>query len=110
MGLSLQYGVAEYKIKNFNNLDNDDIYYRRELRIPNPMTNYSVEHTLEDEAEAVKKSKIHFFKQSVLKPDDQSDKVARYYLEEGDWDHYASEKLYNEDIEWEKKHNKLKEH
>lgn len=35
-GLSLQYNVSAKKIKNFNNLTSDDIYYLKELIIPDP--------------------------------------------------------------------------
>ena len=37
-GISLQYDVSIQKIKAYNNLHSDDIYYLKEIRIPNPQT------------------------------------------------------------------------
>lgn len=36
LGLSLQYNVSEQRIKAHNNLNSDEIYYLKEIRIPNP--------------------------------------------------------------------------
>lgn len=35
-GLSLQYNVSEREIRLFNGLTTNDIYYLKELKIPNP--------------------------------------------------------------------------
>jgi len=35
-GLALQYNVSAREIKVFNGLTTDDIYYLKELKIPNP--------------------------------------------------------------------------
>jgi len=35
-GLALQYSVSAREIKIFNGLTTDDIYYLKELKIPNP--------------------------------------------------------------------------
>lgn len=37
-GLSIQYGVPPFAIKKFNNLDSDNFYYLKEIKIPNPST------------------------------------------------------------------------
>lgn len=35
-GLALQYNVSEREIRLFNGLTTNDIYYLKELKIPNP--------------------------------------------------------------------------
>lgn len=35
-GLSLQYNVSKREIKVFNDLTGDDIYYLKNIKIPNP--------------------------------------------------------------------------
>ena len=107
IGLSIQYGVPENKIRAYNNLQNDEIYYKKEIKIPNPQTNFGVEHTQMDYEEMIKHQKIQYFKLSVLKPQDSSDKVSRYYLEEAEWDSEKAEKLYREDLEWEAEQKKM---
>ena len=36
MGLSIGYGVSEMKIKSFNKLDSNEIYFLKEIKIPEP--------------------------------------------------------------------------
>lgn len=40
-GLSLQYGVSKVAIRNYNNLVDDNIYYLKTLKIPNPSKSFS---------------------------------------------------------------------
>lgn len=48
MSLSIKYGVAASKIKVFNKLDSNEIYFLKEIKIPEPKTNVYIEQNVED--------------------------------------------------------------
>jgi len=54
-GLSLQYNVSAREIKIFNGLTTDDIYYMKEIKIPNPDLDNIHESTVEFDEEAMRK-------------------------------------------------------
>jgi hypothetical protein len=72
----VQYGVPENKIKAFNKLYNDDIYYRKEILIPEPQTDYGVEYDASKDEDARRKLKIEYFKNTILRQEDRTDGVA----------------------------------
>ncbi len=60
MGLSLHYDVPEFKIRNFNNLDSEEIYFLNEIKIPDPSALAPNRDEALDE-EGQKKLKISYF-------------------------------------------------
>ena len=100
-GLSLQYNIPTSKIKSWNNLTSDEIYFCKTLIIPDPCEPIS-KIDPEDYEELRRKSMIHSFR-NQMEINDRDDKTAVYYLSEGDWDMKKAFKIYKEDLEWEKK-------
>ena len=52
VGLSLQYDVPTHKIKVHNNLHSDEIYYLKQIIIPNPQSISSHIFSKEDEIQS----------------------------------------------------------
>lgn len=105
-GLSLQYGVSVGRIKQRNNLTSNDIYFLKEIVIPDPTSN--IEGQYIDPAELLRLKQefaINGF-MNELQKEDRSYKIARYYLELADWDIYKATVEYNEDVEWERNQSK----
>ena len=98
-GLSLTYDVPIGKIRQRNNIESDSIYYLKEIVIPNPK--YQRSYT-EEEQQYIKMEDFMMHMSFAEK----SNKTARFYLDENDWDVEKAVKNYREDLEWEKKHNK----
>jgi LysM repeat protein len=99
-GLMLQYGVSKTAIKKYNNLQSDDIYYLKELKIPNPTTDFTSAPLSEAEIEEIRKQTLlDSFKAQVPK-DDRN--LAKLYMEEAEYDVEQALKLYKEDLDWEK--------
>eukprot|EP00331_Platyophrya_macrostoma_P011046 CAMPEP_0176407980 /NCGR_PEP_ID=MMETSP0127-20121128/1699_1 /TAXON_ID=938130 /ORGANISM="Platyophrya macrostoma, Strain WH" /LENGTH=118 /DNA_ID=CAMNT_0017787219 /DNA_START=382 /DNA_END=738 /DNA_ORIENTATION=- len=100
-GLSLQYGVSKIAIRNFNNLVDDNIYYMKSLKIPNPSSteSYTAEYDPEELERLKKQEKLKTFEMMIDKEDK---KAAKYYLEENDWDVSKAFKNYEAEIAFEK--------
>lgn len=103
-GISVQYDVPEQKIKAYNNLDTDEIYYRKELKIPNPrVTNNSPpEQTDEQSQKVIELQKIHYFKTNYLEKEDAKDSVAKYYLSSCNWEIDKAGEMYKQDLQYDK--------
>lgn len=99
-GLSLQYGVSVGRIKQRNNLHSNDIYFLKELVIPDPTCNVEGQHI--DPAELLRLKQEYAINgfMNELQNEDRSYKVARYYLEQADWDIYKAAAEYADDIQW----------
>jgi len=104
-GLALQYSVSAREIKIFNGLTTDDIYYLKELKIPNPdLQNL---HTVSEEVNAEeyrRQQKLHTMRM-VMEKDDH--KAAKFYLEDNNWDVNKAIDNYKSDLEFEKKYQKV---
>ncbi|KRX06960.1 hypothetical protein PPERSA_07123 [Pseudocohnilembus persalinus] len=105
IGLSIRYDVSEHKIKMFNDLDGEEIWFKKTLNIPNPQTNV-VGDSNQDLEEVIKQQQISQFKFHVLDEKDKSEKMAKFYLEDHNWDIQMAAKAYREDVEWEKQQQK----
>ncbi|KAL4429915.1 hypothetical protein ABPG74_000281 [Tetrahymena malaccensis] len=109
LGISIQYQVSEHRIKVANDLHSDEIYYKKELKIPNPQAN-NLSNLQIDPIKAQQDQLVFFFKTKILKGKDQQTKVARIYLEAADWDINQAEQDYKEDLEAEQKDKKNKKY
>ncbi|EWS72356.1 LysM domain protein (macronuclear) [Tetrahymena thermophila SB210] len=109
LGISIQYQVSEHRIKVANDLHSDEIYYKKELKIPNPKAN-NLSNLEIDPVKAREDQLIFFFKHKILQGKDQQTRVARIYLEAADWDINQAQQDYNEDLEAEQKDKKNKKY
>ncbi|KAL4474727.1 hypothetical protein ABPG72_002320 [Tetrahymena utriculariae] len=109
LGISIQYQVSEHRIKVANDLHSDEIYFKKELKIPNPKAN-NLSNIEIDPIKAQQDQLIFFFKNKILKGKDQQTKVAKIYLEAADWDINQAEQDYKEDFEAEQKDKKNKKY
>ena len=97
-GLSLTYDVSIGQIKARNNIESDSIYYLKEIVIPNPryQKNYTEE---EQEFMKIEEFLCH------MSYNERSNKTAKFYLSENNWNVEEAVKNYREDLEWEKKNS-----
>jgi hypothetical protein len=103
-GLALQYNVSEREIRIFNGLTTNDIYYLKELKIPDPdLENLHMTDSDYDIEEFRKRQKIHTI-QKLMDPKDV--KAAQFYLDENGWDVNRAFDNYKQDIEFEKNYQK----
>jgi len=101
-GLSLQYNVSAREIKIFNGLTTDDIYYMKEIKIPNPDLDNLHETTVEfDEAALRKQQKLKAMR-GLMEKDDH--KAAQFYLDENNWEVDIAYQNYKQDLEFEKRY------
>jgi len=104
-GLMLQYGVSKGAIKKYNQLEGDDIYYLKQIKIPNPTTDYNAPDLTAEEIENLRKEQLHeSFRMQVPKEDR---KLSKMYMEEANYVVDEALRLYKEDLEWEKTTGKL---
>ena len=94
--------MAIGQIRHRNNIESDSIYYLKEIIIPNPK--YQRSYT-EEEQEYLKLEEFLTYMTGL----ERSEKTARFYLSENDWNVEKAVAEYRADLEWEKKNNiKLK--
>ncbi|CAD8171173.1 unnamed protein product [Paramecium pentaurelia] len=98
-GLELQYGVPACRIRTYNNLQTNDIFYLKKLLIPNPTSDYKKQDI--DIEKYMQELKIGLFLDQVCQPEDKSRKVAIFYLDMNNWSYQKAALEYIEDYKFE---------
>ncbi|KAM3147563.1 LysM and putative peptidoglycan-binding domain-containing protein 1 [Paramecium bursaria] len=104
-GLALQYGVPACKIRNYNHLNTNDIFYLKSIEIPDPMSDHQKQETI-DKDKFLRELKIQEFVSKILKAEDKSSKVATFYLDMANWNMRQAIIEYLQDYEFEQKAQK----
>eukprot|EP01016_Furgasonia_blochmanni_P038506 TRINITY_DN4666_c0_g3_i1.p1 TRINITY_DN4666_c0_g3~~TRINITY_DN4666_c0_g3_i1.p1 ORF type:complete len:249 (-),score=65.10 TRINITY_DN4666_c0_g3_i1:293-1039(-) len=105
-GICLQYNVTPDQVRKANNLYNNDVYYRKELVIPNPKSNHALE---QDEAELERIRRKHILNHFIdaMDPTERSEKTAKYYLESHNYDLTLAMREYKEDLKFEEQNKRV---
>ncbi|CAK63541.1 unnamed protein product (macronuclear) [Paramecium tetraurelia] len=105
-GLELQYGVPACRIRTYNNLQTNDIFYLKKLSIPNPTSdNKKQEINME---KYMQELKIGLFLDAVCQPEDKNRKVAIFYLDMNNWNYMKATQEYLDDYKFELQQHKAK--
>ncbi|CAD8085477.1 unnamed protein product [Paramecium sonneborni] len=98
-GLELQYGVPACRIRTFNNLQTNDIFYLKKLIIPDPISDHKKQEI--DIEKYMQELKIGLFLDHICQPEDKNRKVAFFYLDMNNWNYQSAAQEYLNDYKFE---------